>query len=228
MKYIKILLILLVLILPSCSSKSEATPTLAPNAVYTSAAQTVAVQLTEAAIANPSPTPTQANTIVPTATRTAATIPVSTTAPLSSATATMPVTDDKLEYIGTTPGDGTVITAGETFQVSWNVKNVGKNTWTTQYQVRFFSGDRMGANLSNSYSFSKQVLPGETIVVTADFIAPSKAGNYKSIWVLTNQDGVNFYPVYIEIVVGVPSATPTMTSTKGETLTETPAATNTP
>ncbi len=229
MKYLKIILVILVLMLPSCKSKTDSTPTLAPNAIYTSAVQTVAVQLTENAIKNPSATPTQTYTsLQPIATQPASTIPVSTTAPQVTTTVTLPVTEDKVEFIDTTPDDGTVITAGESFKVSWAVKNIGKTTWTTGYQVRFFSGDRMGADLANSYSFSKQVLPGETIAVTADFIAPSKAGNYKSIWVLTNQDGVNFYPVYIEIKVGVPSATPAMTQTQEATSTETPTVTNTP
>jgi hypothetical protein len=233
MKYLKILMLGLIFILSSCQPKTAATPTVAPEAIYTSAAQTVAVQLTEAAKNNPSTTPTQTNTATQTVTsKPSATIAKTTAVPLAVASMTLPVTQDRVEWISQVPADGTVMSPNAAFKVSWTIKNVGQSTWTTGFSIRHFSGDRMGVGLTGAYSFPKQVLPGETVTLTIDFIAPPQTGDYKSTWVLTNQDGSNFYPVYIEMKVGTPSATPTptITITTASTTesTFTPTTTDTP
>ena len=228
MKLIKVLMLGFIFVLSSCQP-SASTPTVAPEAIYTSAAQTVAVQLTEAAKNNPSVTPTQTSTATQTATsQPSATIARTTTVPLPTASITMPVTQDRVEWISQVPADGSVVAPNSAFKVTWTMKNVGQSTWTTAFSIRHFSGDRMGVGLSNAYSFPKQVLPGETLALTIDFIAPPSTGDYKSTWVLTNQDGLNFYPVYIEIKVGTPSATPTATETVTPTITTTPTAEVTP
>ena len=225
MKRFRVLFVLLVLLLPACGSKSEKTPTPGPDAIYTSAAQTVAVQLTQNAANFPSATPTNTVTPVPpTNTQAVATVAVSTAMQQVTIPPTLPVTNDLVEFIGNDPADGTVFEPGEAFTVTWTLKNVGQTTWTTSYQIRFFSGERLGTG-SNSYSFPQAVAPGQTLSISAEFTAPTKAGEYKSNWVLTNADGLNFYPVYTVIKVGAASATATSTKTSAPAMTNTPDTT---
>ena len=91
----------------SCGSRVEPTPTTDPNAVMTEVAQTVAAEITAAALLTPSPTATLAPTptipATPTQDLTALpTVPtVAVTAPVSNSTAaTAPVTTaDNLEVL---------------------------------------------------------------------------------------------------------------------------------
>jgi hypothetical protein len=96
---------------------------------------------------------------------------------------------------------------GQTFTVTWTIKNVGTTTWTTAYTLRFYAGDQMGGANTN---FVKEVKPNDSIEVSTKLTAPSNAGSYSGTWVLTNADGSNFCPITIPIVVGnAPAATNT-------------------
>lgn len=223
MKKIHLMMILLVFLLPACGPKTPKTATPGPEAIYTSAAQTVAVQLTQNAENFPSATPTNTVTpLPPTNTQPAATVSAPSATLQVTVPSALPVTNDLVEFIDNNPADGTVFAPGESFTVTWTLKNAGKTTWTTSYELRFYSGDRMGSG-SNSYSFPQAIAPGQTLTISTQFTAPSKAGEYKSIWVLTNADGQNFYPVYTVIKVG----SATVTATTGASNTVAPSATAT-
>jgi hypothetical protein len=133
---------------------------------------------------------------------------------------------DRVEFLSQVPSDGVVLSPNQEFTVTWDIRNVGQTIWTTGYAIRFFSGDRIGAGLAGSYSFTKEVPPGETYSVTAKFKTGSQLGDFQSNWVLTNADGNNFYPLYISIKVDNPTATPTATETTIPT--ETPTETEVP
>lgn len=221
MKRLILLCTFILLMLAACSPKDQE-PTTDPNAVYTSAAQTVAVQLTQNAENLPTETPIPTQTWTPTTTNTPlATVIASTSSPIPAATQTLAVTQERVEFISQVPGDGVVFAPQEEFIVTWSIKNVGETTWTTDYTLRFFSGDRIGAGLPNSYTFIKEVLPGETYDVTATFKTGSEMGDFQSNWVLTNAEGNNFYPLYITIRVDNPTMTPTITETVAPSVTET-------
>ncbi len=229
MKKWSYLFLIPILLLSSCNLGKSAKETKDPNAVYTSAAQTVAVQLTQNAQKQPSTTqtPTQAATTAPLPTGPALqeTIvsPSRTTQPTTAAT--QPSVADRVEFVSQTPQDGTAYAPKESFKVTWQVKNVGQTTWTTDYKIRFFSGNRIGAGLANEYSFPKSAAPGETISITVDFLTGADTGEFQSNWVLTNQNGQNFYPLYISIRVAIPTQTPTPTYTTEPTATsETPTS----
>jgi molybdenum-dependent DNA-binding transcriptional regulator ModE len=69
--------------------------------------------------------------------------------------------------------------------MTWTVKNVGTATWTTNYYVTFFGGDRIG-NGPNSYQLIKEIKPNNLGSITVAMKTPGRMGDYKSIWFLMN------------------------------------------
>lgn len=78
--------------------------------------------------------------------------------------------------------------AGESFEVSWPVKNTGTCTWSTDYSLVFVNGDLMGA-ITPVY-LAQSVVPGDSLVLSVEMIAPSQIGNSFSAWKL--QDGAGY------------------------------------
>ncbi len=221
-------LIALVLVISACS-RAETTPTPRPDELYTQAAQTVQAGLTQTAALLPTSTatPTQAptNTVTPTlaASATSAVSPTNPVAPTSA----RPTVADKASWVSQNPVDGTVLAPGQEFAMTWTVKNVGTTTWNTNYQLRYYLADatlRFGAS---DIKFPKEVKPGESIDLSVSMKAPSAAGDYTTIWVLTNDQGANFYTITLSIKVSGSAATTTLTPTVGPTATTEPAATET-
>lgn len=228
--------LLLGLMLSACS-RTEASPTIDPAVIYTEAAQTVAAGLTQTAAARPTatetPTPPPTNTPEPTL-ETSPTIAF-TLPPAVQPSSTRPSVADRADFVGQSPADGSVMYPEQPFTLKWTVKNVGTTTWSTSYQVRFFLGDatlRFGAS---DIRFPKEVKPNESVDLVLNMKAPNKAGDYNTIWVLTNADGANFYTVTLNIKVSgntatpssvpptnTPETVPTATETATVTVTSTP------
>ena len=222
---ISLILLVGIFFLSACTSKANTEPTPDPDAIRTQAVQTVQSQLTQTALAKPSATPT--NTLVPTNTAAPATATLSVTltpvATILVPTATLDpgIPADKMTFVSQDPIDGTQFAPGQTFTVRWTVKNTGPTTWNTNYQVRFYAGNRMGAV---DTKISKDVKPQESIDLVVNMTAPRNAGEYTSTWVLTNADGLNFGPIYVIIKVGNATVTSTVSV---PTATTAPAATET-
>jgi len=222
------LLVVASLALSACGS-SETTPTPDPAVVFTQAAQTVAAGLTQTAASLPTATPTA--TLPPTSTPTP-TLQVSPTSaesptPTIPPTATRSSVADRADFVGQSPLDGTVMYPEQPFTLTWTVKNTGTTTWSTSYQVRYYLSDatlRFGAS---DIRFPKEVKPNENIDLTLSMKAPGKAGDYTTIWVLTNADGQNFFTLTLNIKVSGSAPSATLTA-EPATLTPTgPAATAT-
>jgi hypothetical protein len=228
------------LLLVSCSLGGAAGNATDPNVIYTSAAQTVAVQLTANAALHPSPTglsnpaaissPVNSLPSLESPTSTAGSGGITATpAPVNTITIS-PVVNDRADWVSQNPTDGSVFSVNQSFSMTWVVKNSGQTTWNTNYQLRFFSGDRLGQGLPVSYPLQVEVKPGETIQLSIPMVAPLQPGEFTSNWVLTNQELLNFYPLFVTIKVTSATLTPTptltMTITPTPTLTlEAPAAT---
>lgn len=210
------------MLLTACGTKTPAEPTKDPNAVYTAAAATVQSQLTQQAALNPTATNTLAptNTLVPLPTIAPAVTlapdvtqpPAVPTAPPSAAVA------DKYSYIGQNPADETELPANHGFDMTWTVENTGTTTWTKNYSLVFFIGDRMApAGRPNVYTLKNEVKPGERYDLVVDMLTPAAPGTYMSWWKLKNDQGQNFGDVTLTIKVGAavaaPSLTPTTTAT---------------
>jgi hypothetical protein len=170
-------------------------------------------------------------TPVPTVTGTPPTATSTSTIPTSTPTV-VPSACDKAQFIkDVTVPDGTTYAAGTTFNKTWRLKNIGACTWTTAYQLVFYSGEPMGG--PSSLTFPQSVAPGQTVDLTVTLTAPSTAGLYRGYWMFKNANGalfgIGYYankPWWVEINVtgsSGPTSTPTVTSTA----TITPTATET-
>jgi hypothetical protein len=120
--------------------------------------------------------------------------------------------------------DGSVLQPGAKFTKTWRLKNVGSCAWNTDYQLVFFSGEKMGA--SSSAKFPKNVAIGETVDISINLTAPTSAGSYRGYWMFKNADGALFgigsqanKPWWVDIkVTSGPTVTPgspTATATEG-------------
>ncbi|MEW6503113.1 MAG: NBR1-Ig-like domain-containing protein [Chloroflexota bacterium] len=206
--------LLLGLLLLSACSRSEAAPTTDPALIFTQAAETVAAGLTQTAASLPTATPTL--TLPPTNTPepTQAVSPTSAVSPTPTLppTATRPSVADRADFVTQSPLDGTVMYPEQPFTLTWTVKNSGTTTWTTAYQVRYFLSDpalRFGAS---DIRFPKEVKPNENVDLVLSMKAPAKAGDYRTIWVLTNADGQNFFTLTLDIKVSGSAPSPTQTA----------------
>jgi hypothetical protein len=205
--------------LAACSSPPPTIPPTADlNPIRTEAAATVLAQVTQELALTPSATliPSPTATKAPTATPTIKPSPVVTvTATLSTGTpATATAALDKAQWVSQTIADNTTFKPGETFTMTWTLKNVGTSTWNTAYALRFFSGVAFGAksgNKINEVPLTGDVRPGDTVDITVIMQAPLIPGTYRSDWVMSNASRANFKePIFLQIKVSKP-ATPTPT-----------------
>jgi len=220
---IGIFILIMLITLPACSPKTAAEPTTDPNMIYTSAAITVQAQLTKAAEGKPTATytlqpPTETPTVEPLPMQTEPGVPgepvqTATQASLPSATATYapPVAAAKYELVSQDPADGTTLAPDYKFDMIWTIKNTGTATWTEDYTVQFFIGDRIGGTkyTINSYNFRESVEPGKTTSIIVDMMAPSSPGEYYSWWKIKDENGNNFGDLDVTLSVGGPTMTPT-------------------
>ena len=80
---------------------------------------------------------------------------------------------------------------GETFVKTWRLKNVGSCTWTSSYNLIFYSGDQMDAPAAVSLT-SLNVPPDGTVDVSVSLTAPSTAGTYQGYFRLRAPDNSIF------------------------------------
>ena len=187
----------------------------------TQAYETVQARLTGTALVTTPDQTTATPTTAATSSPTSLTTPVatSTTAPtVAISTATPRVACDQAAAgnpIDVTIPDDTVFQPGVSFTKVWRLQNTGSCTWNRSYAVAFFSGDQM--NAPASVTLSGDVAPGQSVDLSVDMVAPTKAGNYQGNWKLRNAANVLFgigpgsaAPFWVRIVVAV-TATPTST-----------------
>lgn len=164
-----------------------------PGALYTEAAQTVAVQLTGAGIGEPPPTgsretPGPQGTSLIDATET---FVIPTLTPEGDPNQT-PLPCDQVRFIkDVTIPDEMDLAPGEAFTKVWRLENAGSCPWTIGYLIYFESGDIMGGPTSQDLT-SETILPGETVDVSVDLVAPAETGTYQGYWKLRNVKGEGF------------------------------------
>ncbi len=196
----------------ACSpSVPTSTPTLDQNPLRTEVAATVLAQVTQALAWTPSLTPL----LSPTATNPPTSTPSPTASPSPSATVNLSSgtpkagTEDQAQWVSQSIADDTTFSPGETFTMTWRLKNTGTSTWKAGYLLRYYSGESFGA--SEEISLGREVLPGEEIGISIQMKAPANPGTYRSDWVMSSENRSNFKePVYLRIKVATP-VTPTPT-----------------
>ena len=187
------------LLLSACAPSA---PTLSPDQIMTSIAQTVEVDFTRTAIARPTDTPTPQPTPTNTALPPTATFPPTNT-PAAGATATLaPGGRDGGVWVSSNPADSSHITAGLPFDVVLTLMNTGTTTWTTAYAIKFVSGDKLGA--SDTITMPYEVPPTKTVTITMKFTAPAAAGKVRGDWAIVNAQGTSFSTFYFEYQIVTP------------------------
>lgn len=188
--------------------QTAAPPTQDIQAVYTSAAETMAAELTLQALETvnaqltevarpstqaavppkmPSPTPPAPTDTVPPPT--VVTAPSSTPTPPPTETPAIPC--DRAELIGdvTVPPD-TLLLTGSAFVKVWRVRNAGSCTWTPSYSLAYTGGNL--TTLATQTFLPGNVLPGQTVDLSVSLTAPSFSGVYQGAWMLRNANGQMF------------------------------------
>jgi hypothetical protein len=199
--------------LAACSPTAPtSTPTLDLNPLRTEVASTVLAQVTRDLALTPSatPLPSPTATSLPTSTPglTASPSP-STEVTLSSGTPAA-ATANLDQWVSQSIEDDTVFAPGQTFTMTWRLKNTGTSTWTAGYLLRYYSGNNFGA--PKEIAIGKEVPPGGEIDIAIAMKAPVTPGSYRTDWVMSNENRTNFKePVFLKIKVAVP-VTPTPTA----------------
>ena len=104
------------------------------------------------------------------------------------------------------PPDQTIMTPSQYFWKSWTLQNTGTCTWTTAFQLVFWSGDRLGSSIS--YALPDDVAPSETTDISIYLQAPETGGAFTGFWRIKTPWGSDFgvgqydAPISTSIVVG--------------------------
>jgi len=213
-----VIAVIISLMMTSCAALlgMEGAPTLSPDAIYTAAAETVVVRLTEGVEVIPSlpaaTTTPMATVILPSGTETI--LPIQTGQPtetlIPSATAKKYVACDSALFVqDMTIPDGKNFDRGEKFIKTWRIQNIGSCLWNANYSLEFDSGTPMEGQTSIGFP-AKLYYPGEYIDLSVELKAPPEDGRFKGYWGIKNQDGAwvpitggtNNKTFYVEITVG--------------------------
>lgn len=93
---------------------------------------------------------------------------------------------DRAELISCSVPPGTIVNAGTSFKITWNIKNVGTNAWTPDYEVIFVSGEDLGAPLNIKLA---EVSPGQILEISMNMTMPKSGSRYVGNWKLRNPGG---------------------------------------
>lgn len=211
---------------PSATPEPTPTPVDIP-AIQTQAVGQFILGLTETAIANPSPTPTE--TPSPTATFTPAATSSGGIPTLSGGGNVQPTQSCySMAFVADiTIPDNTNIAPGQTFTKTWKVVNNGTCAWEVGFKFAFVGGDQMGGA---TVTLDKAVAVNEQVELSVVFTAPTdKTGKVQSNWRMSTASGTPFGDeVYVIIEVGGSTLTPTATEDATATPSETPGPSETP
>lgn len=194
------LILTLTLLLSACNvlgPKTEPTPDAAAlqatmNAIASVSVQTLAVELTNTALANPTNTPTP--TLEPTPTHTPTLMPSPTQVPPTAtntrvpATATATFTPTPGNYTcqvtNISPALGAKLKTGEDFDMVWTVKNIGLKNWDVgTLDLKYDSGEKMQTH-GDVFDINTLVETGKEINLIVDMVMPGSTGSYTATWKL--------------------------------------------
>lgn len=209
-------LLVAALLIAGCNMGATEVPTVDVNAINTAAVATamgqLSAQLTQTALAAPSPTPLPTNTLVPLPTSAlptanAGAIPTLSfnTTPVAGFTqlaspvapaATISLGDacnNSVYESDVTVPDGTIMKPGVDFIKQWAIRNTGTCTWDEGYALVFIGGDQamdpVNFEFKNSDDF---VSAGEGINIGVPLTAPLAEGKYQGTWRMRSDSGVYF------------------------------------
>ncbi len=117
-------------------------------------------------------------------------VPVAEAPPVPPTTPTSPDVPEGSYFcvlVSQNPVDETVLAAGETFDMSWEVQNIGEATWTTAEAAAIKVGAVVDQPLStvDALPLTSDVNTGDTYVVTVPMTAPDFAGQFGEYWIIS-------------------------------------------
>lgn len=175
---------LVCLTLVAVTACSTATPTQNFAATQAQVPTRVFVRPTAAETATPAPTATSLPTDTPPPTATASVTPSITPNPTPCNLAA---------FAGNvTLPDLTSVIPGRTYTKTWQLRNVGTCTWSSDYQVVYISGDQLGPN--TSARLPGAIKPGSYVNVSISLVMPNpaKTTSYTSYFMLKSDSGEFF------------------------------------
>jgi len=205
---------------------ATAEPTVDVNAINTAAVGTameqVSAQLTQTALAAPSPTslptdtpvsvptallPTAANALPTTSTGALPTLSFNTTPVVGFTQLASPVAPAATTSLGdacnnnvfeadVTIPDGTILPPGEDFQKVWAIRNTGTCTWDEGYQL-VITSNTAACQAMDAVNFAFRnsddfVSPNEGINIAVNLTAPLQQGAYQCAWRMQSDQGAFF------------------------------------
>lgn len=99
-----------------------------------------------------------------------------------------------------------VVRPGEAVEKTWTFRNTCAEPWSPEYALTHLRGPNLTVGASNIIAVGEVVLPGETVTITMEMIAPPIPGRYCSYWRMADASGCYFGPrVWSSITVSNPS-----------------------
>lgn len=100
--------------------------------------------------------------------------------------------------------DGSILSAGQSFNKTWQLKNTGTSTWNG-FTLNFINGNQMGGPTSRAVGTTA---PGQSVDITVPLVAPSSGGSYTGNWQLKDNQGVNINGGNVRVSIEVKTSTP--------------------
>jgi hypothetical protein len=153
--------------------------------------------------------------------------PEPTDTPVTTVTTDAGCTLDSQYVADVTIPDGTVMSPGQGFVKTWQVRNSGTCDWGAGYTLVFVSGTQMGGPAGVPLP---AVAAGGEAEVSVNQTAPGAYGTHKGTWRMRAGDGTMF-GVNLSVLITVPAPVtdtpepPTPTDTPEPTVTDTPEPT---
>jgi len=112
--------------------------------------------------------------------------PTLTSTPLGFLPRPEDCTDQAVLLEDVTIPDGTILAGGKSFTKTWRLKNTGTCPWDAGYSLVFLTGERMSAPDSVPLTIT---LPGASLDISVQLIAPSVNGSFMAVFALRNSLG---------------------------------------
>ena len=183
-KNIVVLGIATILLLSACGAEPVSTPD--PDAIATSAVQTVEARYTQQS-ATEQAAVTPAATLEPP-------IPTATFAPSPTPAQEQGGSQVACYFAQFVADisipDGKIMSPGEKFTKTWQIKNVGSCPWDTSHSLYLQSGEAMTD--VTSIPLTRTVNPGDVVNLSVDMTAPTAEGIYTGYWRIATPYGGSF------------------------------------
>jgi len=101
---------------------------------------------------------------------------------------------------------------GQSFTKSWRIRNTGTCNWDPTFFLRYVRGNVPAAQMNGQpVPVPAVIVPGATVDMSVNLIAPSGPGTYQGFWQMSAPNGT-FFGQTIWVGITVPGAQPTQAS----------------